>query len=43
MGVQVGPKVVGLVRGREKYFALIEWIAWFTILRSVAIYGLKVR
>ena len=42
MGVRVGPKVMGLVRGREKYFVLIEWIARFTIPRSVTIYGLKV-
>jgi len=32
MGVRVGPEVVGLVRGREKYFVPIEWIARFTIL-----------
>jgi len=32
MGVREGPKVVGLVHGREKYFVPIEWIARFTIL-----------
>jgi len=42
MGVRVGPKVVGLVCGRE-YFVPIEWIAQFTIPQSVTIYGLKVR